>query len=98
MKEKFFVLECNGETGFTDVDLHGPFPSEAACTKFILEEAKRVYDIEEGTPQEGRNEEWGSNHIIVREVVTVKPCPNVRTHISMDLITSEQKGKPTYAE
>jgi hypothetical protein len=96
MKSAFFILECNELKGFKDMEVRGPFTSEEACKRNILDEAKSNYiPASEDLRRGGRITNWGSNTLVVQVVSTWKPVPvlpEVPMNVRMDLELSEQKG------
>jgi hypothetical protein len=53
----------------------GPFDSQAHAEAFIVNMAAQDWINSCGCLREGNKEEWGSDHIIVKEVRYVRPVP-----------------------
>lgn len=84
------VIESNGTEGLDDVEVHGPFKTPEAAVASV----KRC-DIGQGDLSEmylGPNTEWGSDHVLVRVVGTVKPVPVLTVRMTLEKTEHPQKG------
>jgi hypothetical protein len=88
--EQIFGIECNDLTGYKDVEIHGPFKSVIALKRALLD--CETPDVKSCQLEEGENEDYSSDILIVKVLETVKVVPVV--DVSLMLRPSEHPDEP----
>jgi len=83
---RYYAIECLNKNGFSgDVEIHGPFSSVVKAREFVIAETDpEDIHVSQNDLHHGRNEDWGSDFIIVQEVDTVRQVPVVT--VTMELM------------
>lgn len=79
----YFVLVIENLDGNKVVETWGPFKTIRQCEQRIRDCAVENYTSEAGDFEKGELDDWGSRHIIVESVKTLRAVPSLALHIKL---------------
>jgi hypothetical protein len=80
---EYLVIQCTDKVGFSETEVMGPFPTEAAARKAMRKDVPTP-DVRAHELTEGKSRTWGSKYIIVKVEKTLQPVPDVKVKLGWE--------------